>query len=72
MSKISGSGHVLTLTDGTYDDGRMYLQKRETVKECTGGRPVGEPPILKSDACYLSSNISDKSVEVRKRECTLI
>uniref|UniRef100_A0A2N9H2D6 Uncharacterized protein n=1 Tax=Fagus sylvatica TaxID=28930 RepID=A0A2N9H2D6_FAGSY len=63
MSKISGHGHVLTLTDGTYVDERMYLQKRETVKECTGGGPVGEPPMLKSDACYLSSNISDKSVE---------
>jgi hypothetical protein len=72
MPKISGHGHVLILMDGTYVDGRMYLQKRETVKECTGGGPVGEPPMLKSDDCYLNSNIRDKSVEVRKRECTLI
>jgi hypothetical protein len=40
--------------------------------ECTGGGPVGEPQMLKSDACYLNSNIRDKSVKVRKRECTLI
>jgi hypothetical protein len=68
MPKISGHGHVLTLTDGAYTDGRMYLQKRETVKECTGGGPVGEPPMLKSDACYLNKNIYSKSIEVRK-EC---
>uniref|UniRef100_A0A2N9EXQ6 Uncharacterized protein n=1 Tax=Fagus sylvatica TaxID=28930 RepID=A0A2N9EXQ6_FAGSY len=54
---------VMYSVNGTYVDERMYLQKRETIKECTGGGPVGEPPMLKSDACYLSSNISDKSVE---------
>ncbi len=72
MSKISGPRHVLTLTNGTYVDGRMYLQKRKIVKERIDGALVGEPPMLKSDACYLSSNISDKSVNMRKRECTLI
>ena len=72
MSKISEPGHVLTLTDETYVDRQMYLQKRETVKECIGSGPMGEHSMLKSNACYLSSNISDKSVEVRKRECTLI
>jgi hypothetical protein len=45
----------------------VYLQKRETMKECIGGGPVGESPMLKSDPCYLDSSISDKSVEVRKR-----
>jgi hypothetical protein len=46
MPKISGHGHVLTRTDGAFTDGRVYLQKRENVKECTGGGPVGEPPML--------------------------
>ncbi len=49
----------------------MDLQEREIVKECTGGGPVGEPPILKSNYCYLSSDISYKNIEVRKRKCTL-
>jgi hypothetical protein len=70
--KISGHGHVLILTDGACVDGRIYLQKRETMKECTGGGSMGEPPIIKSNDCYLNSNIRDKSIEVRKRECTLI
>jgi hypothetical protein len=47
-------------------------KKRETVKECTGGGSVGEPPMLKSDARYLNSNICDECVEVRKKVCTLI
>ena len=72
MPKISGHGHVLILTDEACIDGRIYLQKREIVKECTGSGPVGEPPMLKSNDCYLNSNIRDKSIEVRKRECTLI
>jgi hypothetical protein len=38
------------------------------MKECTGGGPVGEPPMLKSDARYLNKNIYSESVEVRK-EC---
>ena len=67
MPKISGHGHVLTLTDGTYINGRVYLQKRKTMKECIGGGSVEESPMLKSDVCYLDSSISDKSVEVRKR-----
>jgi hypothetical protein len=71
MPKISGHGHVLILTDRAYVDGRMDLQERETVKECTGGGPVGDPPMLKSNYCYLSSDISDKNIEVRKSECTL-
>jgi hypothetical protein len=71
MPKINGHGHVLILTDRACVDGRMYLQKRETVKEYTGGGPVGEPPMLKSDYCYLSNNIGDKIIEVRKRVCTL-
>ena len=50
IPKISGHEHILTLTDGAYTGGRMYSQKRETVKECTGGGPVGEPLMLKSDA----------------------
>ena len=54
--------------DGVYTGGRMYLQKRETMKECTGGDPMGEPPMLKSDARYLNKNIYSESVEVRK-EC---
>ena len=54
--------------DGVYTGGRMYLQKRETMKECTGGHPVGEPPMLKSDARYLNKNIYSESVKVRK-EC---
>ena len=66
MSKISGHRHVLTLRDGTYVDGRVYLQKRDIVKKCTGSGPAGEPPMLKSDVCYLNSNFNDKSVEVRK------
>ena len=57
MPKISGHGHVLILTDGSCVDGRIYLQKRETVKECTGDGPVGEPPMLKSNDGYLNSNI---------------
>ena len=72
MPKISGRGHVLILTDGACVDGRIYLQKRETMKECTGSGPVGELPMLESNDCYLNSNISDKSIEVTERECTLI
>jgi hypothetical protein len=30
MPKISEYGHVLTLTDGTYIDGRKYLQKKRS------------------------------------------
>jgi hypothetical protein len=48
----------------------MYLQKRETVKECTGGGSVGEPLMLKSDTRYLNKDIYSESVEVRK-ECVL-
>ena len=33
---------------------------------------MGDPPMLESNDCYLNSNISDKSIEVRKIECTLI
>ena len=71
MPKINGHEHVLILTDGACVDGRMYLQKREIVKEYTSGGPVGEPPMLKSDYCYLSNNIGDKIIEVRKKVCTL-
>jgi hypothetical protein len=72
MPKISGHGHVLTLMDETCTGGRMYLQKRETVKEGIGDGPVREPPMLKSDARYLDKNIGSKNVEVRKRMCTLV
>ena len=72
MPKISGHGHGSTLTDGTYIGGRMYLQKRKTVKESTDGDPVGEPPMLKSNAHYLDKNVDSESVEVRKRVCTLV
>ena len=71
MPKISGHGHVLTLMDGTCTGGWMYLQKRETVKEGTGGGPVREPPMLKSDA-NLDKNIGFENVEVRKRMYTLV
>ena len=71
MPKISGHEHVLILTDGAYVEERMDLEERETMKKCTGGGPVGELPMLKSNYCYLSSNISDKNIEVRKIECTL-
>ena len=71
MPKISGHEHVLILTDRACVDGRMYLQKRETVKEYTDGGPVGEPSMLKLDYCYLSNNIGDKIIEVRKRVWTL-
>ena len=67
MPKINGHGHVLILTDEACVDRRIYLQKRETVKECTGGGPAGEPPMLKLNDCYLDSNINDKSIEVRKK-----
>ena len=67
MPKFSGHGHVLTWTDGVFTDGRLHLQKRETVKEYTGGGPVGEPLMLKSDACDLK-DIYSESIEVRK-EC---
>jgi hypothetical protein len=67
MPKISGHGHVLTWTDGVFSDGRVYLQKRETVKEYTGGGPMGKPLMLKSDACDLK-DIYSESIEVRK-EC---
>jgi hypothetical protein len=70
MSKISGNRHVLTRTDGACTDRRVYLQKRENVKECTGGGPVGEPPMLKSNTCYLERNINSESIEVRK-ECVI-
>jgi hypothetical protein len=40
--------------DGACTDGQMYLQNREKVKECTGGGPVGETPMLKSDGCSLN------------------
>ena len=40
------------------------------MKERTGGGPVVEPPMLKSDGCYRNGNTSDKSIEVRKRECS--
>ncbi len=39
MPKTSGHRHVLILTDRAYVDGRMDLQERETMKECTGGGP---------------------------------
>ena len=67
MPKISGHGHVLILTDGAYVDRRMDLLKRETVKECTGSGSVRKPPMLKLNYCNLSSNASDKNIEVRKR-----
>ena len=47
-------------------------KKEEIMKESTGGGPVGEPPMLKSDACYLNNNIRDGSVESEKRMCTLV
>jgi hypothetical protein len=47
MPKISGLGHVLILMDGVCFERRMDLQKREIVKECIGGKPVGESPMLK-------------------------
>ncbi len=72
MLKISGHGHVLILTDGAYVDGRMDLQKRETVKGCTGSGPVRKPLMLKSNHCNLSSNVYNMNTKVRKRECTLI
>ena len=72
MPKINGHGHVLILIDETFVDGRMYLQNREKVKECTDGGPVVEPLMLKLDACSLNSNSNDKSIEVRKRVCTLV
>ena len=72
MPKISGHGHDSTLTDGTCIGGRMYLQKRETVKESIDSGPVGEPPMLKLDARYLDKNVDSESVEVRKRVCTLV
>jgi hypothetical protein len=72
MPKISGHGHVLILTDGAYVDGRMDLQKRETVKGCTGGGLVTKPSMLKSNHCNLSSNVYNMNTEVRKRECILI
>jgi hypothetical protein len=67
MPKISAHEHVLTWTDGSFVDGRMYLQERETMKECIGGGLAGEPPMLKSKDCYLNSSINDKSIEVRKK-----
>ncbi len=67
-SKISEHGHILTRTDGAYIDGRVYLQNKENVKECTGSGPVGEPPMLKSNVCYLERDINSESIEVRK-EC---
>ena len=72
MPKISGHGHVLTRTDGACTDGRVYLQNKKNVKECTGGGPVGEPPMLKLNVCYLEQNINSESVEVRKRVCILV
>ena len=71
MSKISGHGHVSTWTDRTCAGGRMYLQNRETEKECTGSSPTGEPPMLKSGVCYLNQNIYSESVEVRRKVCPL-
>ena len=68
MPKISGHGHVSTLANGTYTGGRGYLQNRETVKECTDGDPMEEPPMFKSDVRYLNQNIYSESIEVRK-EC---
>ncbi len=57
--------------DGACIDGRVYLQKKETVKGCTGGVPVKEPPMLKSDVRPPNQDISFESIEVRKRVCTL-
>ena len=71
MPKISGHEHVLILMDETYVGGRLYLQNRETMNEGTGGGPMVEPPMLKSDFCYLNNTINDKSAGVRKRVCTL-
>ena len=42
------------------------------MKECINGGSVGEPSMLKLNNCYLNSNISEKRVEMRKIECTLI
>ena len=72
MSKISGHGHVLILMDGANVDGRMDLQKRETVKECTDGGSVVKPLMFKLDYCNLSSNVNNVSIEVRKRMYPLI
>ena len=72
MPKISGHGHILILTDEAYVDGRMDLQKRETVKGCTGGGPMRKPPMLKSNHCNLSSNVYNMNTEMRKRKCILI
>ena len=35
--------------DEDHTDGRVYLQNREKVKGYTGGGPVGEPPMPKSE-----------------------
>jgi hypothetical protein len=51
MFKISGQGYTLILMDEAYFDGQLDLQKREIVKEDTGGRPMGESSMLKSDYC---------------------
>ena len=51
MPNISGHEHVLILMDEAYFDGRMDLQKREIVKEYTGGRLVGKSPMLMLDHC---------------------
>jgi hypothetical protein len=51
MTNISGHEHVLILMDEAYFDGRMDLQKREIVKEYTGGRLVGKSPMLKLNHC---------------------
>ena len=68
MPKISGHGHVSTLANETCTGEQGYLQNRETVKECTGGGLVEEPPMLKSDVRYLNQNMYSESIEVRK-EC---
>ena len=57
MPKISGHEHGFTQMDGTCNDGRVYLQNRENMKQCTGGGPVREPPILKSNVWLSGARI---------------
>jgi hypothetical protein len=71
MPKIRRHRHVSTRMDRACTDGRVYLQKKETVKGCTGGGLVKEPPMLKSDVRPPDQDVSFESIEVRKRVCTL-